>query len=75
MDDRLAFDPHFTAIIVRDGEWWVGWIRELTWIISQGETRAELITNLKSALVEGLEIQREKAVREAGERYEEVVIA
>lgn len=54
-------DNQYTAVIRRDGTWWIGWIEEVPGVNSQGETREELITNLRSALREGLELNREAA--------------
>ena len=54
-------DNQYTAVIRRDGEWWIGWIEEVPGVNSQGETREELIENLRSALREGLELNREAA--------------
>jgi predicted RNase H-like HicB family nuclease len=48
----------YTAVIQRDGEWWIGWIEEVPGVNSQGHTREELIENLRSALIEALEISR-----------------
>jgi predicted RNase H-like HicB family nuclease len=56
----------FTAIVQRDEDWWVGWIEEIPGVNSQGLTRDELVVNLRSALVEALEMNREAAREEAG---------
>jgi predicted RNase H-like HicB family nuclease len=47
----------FTAVIQRDGPWWIGWIKEIPGVNSQGATRAELIDNLQSALQEAFDEQ------------------
>lgn len=54
-------DNQYTAVIRRNGTWWIGWIEEVPGVNSQGETHEELITNLRSALREGLELNREAA--------------
>ena len=41
---------------------------------SQGRTRAELLKNLRSALTEALEFNREDARKAAQEDYEEAAI-
>lgn len=46
----------YTAVIQRDGHWWVGWLEEIPGINSQGESREELMENLRSALDEALEM-------------------
>ncbi|QDV71320.1 hypothetical protein Poly24_50550 [Rosistilla carotiformis] len=66
--------PNFNAVIRRDGQWWIGWIEEIPGVYSQGATRDELIANLRDALAEAIELNREDARRAAGEAYEEVAI-
>ena len=65
---------NFHAIIKRDGPWWIGWIEEVPGVNSQGETREELIENLRDALHEALEMNREQARTAAGESFEEVAL-
>lgn len=65
---------NYNAVIRRDGQWWIGWIEEVPGVNSQGETREELLGNLREALAEALELNREDARRAAGQDYEEVVI-
>jgi predicted RNase H-like HicB family nuclease len=64
----------FTAVIRRDGKWWIGWVEEVPGVNSQGETREELLENLRSALHEAIEMNREAARSAAGEQFEEVAI-
>jgi predicted RNase H-like HicB family nuclease len=52
---------NYTAIIQRDGDWWIGWVEEIPGVNSQGETREELLENLRSALEEALEMNRAEA--------------
>lgn len=61
---RGAVDPHpenecHTAVIQREGEHWIGWIEEVPGVNSQGVMRDELMENLRSAVREALEIERE----------------
>ena len=65
----------YTAIVKRDGNWWIGWVQEIPGVNSQGAPREELIENLRSALAEALEMNRAAALAEAGEPYEEVSLA
>jgi predicted RNase H-like HicB family nuclease len=44
----------YTALIQRDGPWWIGWMEEISGVNSQGATREELLENLKSALHEAI---------------------
>lgn len=65
----------FSAVIKRDGPWWIGWVVEVPGVNSQGKTRVELVANLRSALHEALEINRAVALAEAGSTYEELAIS
>jgi predicted RNase H-like HicB family nuclease len=65
-------DSTYTAVIQRDGRWWIGWVKEVPGVNSQGRTREELIENLRSALQEALEMNRAEALAAASGQYEEV---
>jgi predicted RNase H-like HicB family nuclease len=62
---------NFTAIVKQDEGWWIGWIEEIPGVNSQGKTRPELLKNLRSALKEALEFNREDALAAAQTDYEE----
>ena len=64
----------YTAILRRDGDWWIGWIEEVPGVNSQGATREELVENLRSALGEAIEMNRADALAAVGESYEETSI-
>jgi len=66
--------PNYNAVIRQDGDWWIGWIEEVPGVNSQGATRDELLSNLREALGEALELNRQDARNAAGESYEEVAI-
>ena len=66
---------NYTAVIRKDGRWWIGWIEEISGVNSQGETRDELIENLRSALGEALEMNREEARASMEGEYVEEQIA
>jgi predicted RNase H-like HicB family nuclease len=51
----------YTAVIRRDGRWWIGWVEEIPGVNSQGESREELLSNLREALSEAIEMNREAA--------------
>jgi predicted RNase H-like HicB family nuclease len=55
----------FNAVIKQDEGWWIGWIQEVPGLNSQGKTRAELLKNLRSALKEALEFNRDDAIAAA----------
>ena len=61
----------FNAIIKQDDGWWIGWVEEIPGVNSQGKTRVELLKNLRSALKEALEFNREDARAAAKQDYEE----
>jgi predicted RNase H-like HicB family nuclease len=69
----LSMEMSFTAIIQQRGRWWIGWIEETAGVDSQGDTKAELIENLRSALEEAIEMNRSEALAAAaGSAFERV---
>jgi predicted RNase H-like HicB family nuclease len=64
----------YTTVIQQDGRWWVGWLEEIPGVNSQGETRDELMENLRSALREALEMNRTEARQSAVAGFEEIRI-
>ena len=64
----------FNAVIKKDSGLWIGWVEEIPGVNSQGKTRAALLKNLRSALSEALEFNREDARKAAQEGYEEAAI-
>jgi predicted RNase H-like HicB family nuclease len=68
--DRIPY----TAVIKRDGKWWIGWIQEIAGVNAQARTKAQLVRDLRIALREALEMNREDALISAGKQYEEVSI-
>jgi predicted RNase H-like HicB family nuclease len=62
----------YTAVIQQHGEWWIGWVEEVPGVNSQGQTREELLDNLRDALEEALEMNRADARAAASGSYEEV---
>ncbi|MDQ6654992.1 MAG: type II toxin-antitoxin system HicB family antitoxin [Verrucomicrobiota bacterium] len=66
---------NYTAVVQQNDRWWIGWIEEIPGVNSQGETREELITNLRSALSEALEMNRQEARASAEGTYVEEQIA
>lgn len=51
----------YTAVVRQDGEWWIGWVEEVAGVNSQGASRQELLSNLREALAEVIEMNREDA--------------
>jgi hypothetical protein len=46
---------YYTAQIQHRGEWWIGWIREVSGVTCQERTREELLETLRITLLEVLE--------------------
>ena len=65
----------YTAVVKQDGQWWIGWIEEITGINCQERTRDELLATLRVTLGEALEMNRAEAKAAAGKGYEELKIA
>ena len=65
-------ESRYTAVVQKSGDWWIGWVEEVLGVNSQGETRDELIENLRSALQEALEMNRADAISPCQGPYEEV---
>jgi len=70
----ISFMNQYTAAIQKDGKFWIGWIEEVPGVNSQGRSREELLENLRSALIEALELNREQAQQAAGDNFEEIQI-
>ncbi len=64
----------YTALIRQNGKWWIGWVEEIPGVNSQGETRDELIANLRSALKESLKMNCEEARGAATASHEELIL-
>jgi len=67
-------NQYFTAVIKQDAGWWIGWVEEIPGVNCQGKTRAQLLKNLRSALKEALEFNRDDALAAAQEGYQEEAI-
>ncbi|HBG07429.1 MAG TPA: hypothetical protein DDY22_18205 [Geobacter sp.] len=59
-------DNEYTAVIKRDGEWWLGWIEEVPGVNCQENSREELLVSLRIALREALEFNKQDALLSAG---------
>ena len=56
----------YSVIIQQAGAWWIGWVKEVPGVNSQGRTRKELLDNLRDALEEALEMRQAEG-KEAGD--------
>jgi predicted RNase H-like HicB family nuclease len=63
---------HYTAIIVKSGEWFAGTIKELSGVHTHGKTIEEVKENLKEAIAMVLESNL-KHFAELSEEYEEYI--
>ena len=70
-----GMNNEYTAIIKRDGEWWLGWIEEVPGVNCQENSHKELLNSLRSALREALELNKQDALLSAGADYSEEKIA
>ena len=61
----------YTALIKKEGEWWIGWIEEVPGINCQEHSRDELIETLRTTLREALEFNRQDAIISAGKGFQE----
>lgn len=66
---------NYTAVIKKDGDWWIGWIEEVPGVNCQEASKEELVESLRVTLNEALELNREDARRMAGVNFEETLIA
>jgi predicted RNase H-like HicB family nuclease len=65
----------YTAVIKRDGEWWLGWVEEVSGVNCQENSYEELVESLRVTLREALEFNRQDALVSAGSDYHEEKIA
>ena len=65
----------YTAVLKKDGNWWIGWIEEVPGVNCQERTREELVESLRISLKEALEFNRKDALSAAGKDFQEEKIA
>jgi len=65
----------YTAVVKHDGDWWIGWVEEVSGVNAQESTREGLVASLKVVLQEALEMNRAEARAAAGSSYEELALA
>ncbi len=66
---------NYTAVIKPDGDYWIGWIEEISGVNCQGSTKEELLKSLKATLIEAIEFNREEARKAAGTNWMEEVVS
>ncbi|OGV71532.1 MAG: hypothetical protein A3K18_22510 [Lentisphaerae bacterium RIFOXYA12_64_32] len=60
-----------TAVMKRDGDWWIGWIEEVPGVNCQERSREGLVASLRVTLAEALEFNRQEALEAAAADYTE----
>lgn len=65
----------YTAVIKKDGDWWIGWIEEVPGVNCQEKSREELVKSLRITLKEALKFNKEDALSAAGKDFQEEKIA
>ena len=73
--ETKAMKAEFTAIIKKDGDWWLGWVEEIPGANAQEKTKEELIQSLKEATNDILELRCIEARANAESDYEEIALA
>ena len=58
---------NYTAIIKKDGGWWIGWIAEIQGVNCQERTQGKLMESLRETLCEAIEMNRQEAFAIASE--------
>jgi predicted RNase H-like HicB family nuclease len=53
----------FTAVVERDGPWYIAYCAEVPGANGQGETREDCLRNLREAIALVLECRREESLR------------
>jgi predicted RNase H-like HicB family nuclease len=54
----LPMNQGYTALVKRDGDWWIGWVEEIPGVNAQERSKEELLSSLREALGEALEFNR-----------------
>ena len=65
----------YTAILKRDGDWWIGWVEEVPGVNAQERSREELLGSLRTILTEALEFNRQEARAAAESGFEEETLS
>ncbi len=66
---------NYTAVVVKQDDWWLGWIEEIPGVNCQEKSKEELLASLQTTLREALDLNKQDALAEAGEVYTEEIIA
>ena len=61
----------YTAIIKKDGDWWIGWVEEVPGVNAQERSREEPLSSLRQISGEAIEFNRKEAREAAESGFEE----
>ena len=64
----------FTAVIKKEGGWWIGWIEEIPGVNCQEKTRQGLMKTLAVTLKEAIQFNKEEALNAAKSGYSEAFV-
>ena len=64
----------YTAVIKKDGDWWIGWIEEVPGVNCQEASHEKLLNSLKITLKEALEFNRQDALAAAQPDFSEELV-
>jgi predicted RNase H-like HicB family nuclease len=62
----------YTAIMKKEGDWWIGWVEEVPGVNCQERSEKELLESLRTTLREALQFNREEAIKAAAPEFTEV---
>jgi len=68
-------NTQYTAVVKKEGDWWIGWIEEVPGVNCQERSRKQLMESLKVTLKEALEFNKQDALTAAGTDFQEEKIA
>lgn len=74
LDKSKGMNSGFTAIVKKDGDWWIGWIEEVLGVNAQEDTKEKLLSSLKEILRDALEFNRSEARQAAINDYTEEAV-
>jgi predicted RNase H-like HicB family nuclease len=60
-------NSQYTAVVKKEGHWWIGWIEEVPGVNCQERSRERLMESLKVTLKEALEFNKQDALSAADE--------
>jgi len=56
-------NSQYTAVVKKEGDWWIGWIEEVPGVNCQERSRGQLMESLKVTLKEALEFNKQDALK------------